>query len=121
MILRPTCGFLSRCGWTNSRHLAIGDTILKRILLSIAGGTLFQVIILMLAMILQSPGPVLIFLFPGWALGFAGRDSDHSWSGAIIGWIVMLGVNNLFYSPATYFLLWRRRVLKEIRDNDLDS
>jgi hypothetical protein len=95
--------------------------ILKRILLSIAGGTLFQVIILMLAMILQSPGPVLIFLFPGWALGFAGRDSDHSWSGAIIGWIVMLGVNNLFYSPATYFLLWRRRVLKEIRDNDLDS
>jgi hypothetical protein len=33
----------------------------------------------------------------------------------------MVGVNNLFYTPAIYFLLWRRGVLKEIRDNDLDS
>jgi hypothetical protein len=33
----------------------------------------------------------------------------------------MVGINNLFYSPAIYFLLWRRRMLKEIRDNDLDS
>jgi hypothetical protein len=95
--------------------------ILKRIVLSIAGGMLFQVAILLLGMILQSPAPVLIFLLPGWVLGFAGRDSDRSWSGAIIGWIVMVGVNNLFYSPAIYFLLWRRKVLKEIRDNDLDS
>jgi hypothetical protein len=94
---------------------------LKRIVLSIAGGMLFQVIILLLGMTLQSPGLVLVFLFPGWAAGFAGRDSDRSWSGAIIGWIVMVGVNNLFYTPAIYFLLWRRGVLKEIRDNDLDS
>ncbi|HKB64336.1 MAG TPA: hypothetical protein VKC61_00680 [Pyrinomonadaceae bacterium] len=95
--------------------------ILKRIVLSIAGGMLFQVVILLLGMILQSPVPILIFLLPGWTFGFAGRDSDRSWSGAIIGLIVMLGVNNLFYSPAVYFLLWRRKVLKEIRDNDLDS
>ena len=95
--------------------------ILKRIVLSIAGGTLFQVVILLLAMILQAPSLVLIFLFPGWVPGFAGRDSDHSWSGAIIGWIVMIGVNNLFYAPAVYFLLWRRKVLKELRENDLDS
>jgi len=95
--------------------------ILKRILLSIAAGILFQVVILLLGIILQSPGPVLVFLFPGWVLGFAGRDSDRSWSGAIIGWIVMVGMNNLFYAPAIYFLLWRRTVLKEIRDNDLDS
>jgi len=95
--------------------------ILKRIVLSIAAGILFQVVILLLAMILQSPGLFLIFLFPGWVPGFAGRDSDNSWSGAIIGWIVMVGVNNLFYSPAVYFLLWRRKVLKEIRENDLDS
>jgi len=33
----------------------------------------------------------------------------------------MVGMNNLFYAPAIYFLLWRRTVLKEIRDNDLDS
>ncbi|MDQ1640484.1 MAG: hypothetical protein QOF62_3823 [Pyrinomonadaceae bacterium] len=32
----------------------------------------------------------------------------------------MLGVNNLFYSSAIYFLLWRREVQKEIRENDLD-
>ena len=95
--------------------------ILKRIVLSIAGGILFQVVILLLAMILQSPSLVLIFLFPGWVPGFAGRDSDRSWSGAIIGWIVMVGVNNLFYSPAVYFLLWRRKMLKEIREDDLDS
>jgi len=95
--------------------------ILKRIVLSIAGGVLFQVVILLLAKILQSSGLILVFMLPGWVLGFAGRDSDHSWSGAIIGWIVMVGVNNLFYSPAIYFLLWRRKVLKEIRDNDLDS
>src|SRR6266853_293701 len=30
MILRPTCELLSRCGWTNSRHLENGDTILNR-------------------------------------------------------------------------------------------
>jgi uncharacterized membrane protein len=94
--------------------------ILKRLLLSIAGGSLFQVLACLLAMILQSPALALVFLLPGWALGFAGRDSDHSWSGEIIGWIVMLGVNNLFYSSAIYFLLWRREVQKEIRENDLD-
>ena len=95
--------------------------ILKNLLLSIAGGGLFQVIVYLVAVILQSPALALILLFPGWALGFAGRDSDHSWSGEIVGWIVMLGVNNLFYSSAIYFLLWRREVQKEIRENDLDS
>jgi hypothetical protein len=94
--------------------------ILKRLLLSIAGGAVFQVLIYLLAVALHLPALALVLL-PGWALGFAGRDSDHSSSGNIIGWIVMLGVNNLFYSSAIYFFLWRREVQKEIRINDLDS
>ena len=95
--------------------------ILRRWLLSVAGGSLFQVLVFLIALILQSSGLLLVFLLPGWVFGLAGRESDHSWSGAIIGWVVMLGANNLFYSSAIYFLLWRREVQREIRENDLDS
>ena len=95
--------------------------IIKRLLLSFTGGVAFQGLIILLGGILNTPMLVLIFLLPGWALGFAGRDSDQSLSGLVLGWIVMLSVNNLFYSAVIYFLLWRREVQKEIRDNDLDS
>jgi hypothetical protein len=64
---------------------------------------------------------MVIFLLPGWAFGFAGRWSDQSWRGFIVGSIVMLSINNLFYSSLIYFLLWHRAVQKEVRDNDLDS
>ena len=93
----------------------------KRLLLSLTGGVAFQGLILIIGWILDAPVLVLIFLLPGWAAGFAGRDSDQSWSGLIFGWLVMLSINNLFYSAVIYFLLWRREVQKDIRDNDLDS
>jgi hypothetical protein len=96
-------------------------SVVKRLLLSIAAGTAFQCLVWLVAMTLESPALVGIFLFPGWALAFAGRDSDHSWTGFIVGSLVMLTVNNLFYSPSVYFLLWYREMRKEVRLNDSES
>ncbi len=96
-------------------------SVLKRLLWSIAAGTAFQCLIFLLAAILASPMLALIFLLPGWALAFAGRDSDNSWTLLIVGPLVMLMVNNLIYSPAIYFLLRYRERRKEIRLNDSDS
>jgi hypothetical protein len=94
---------------------------MKRLLLSVAAGTAFQCLVLLLSYILESPMLALIFLLPGWALAFAGRDSDNSWTLLIVGSLVMLTVNNLIYSPAIYFLLWYREMRKEVRLNDSDS
>jgi hypothetical protein len=96
-------------------------SVLKRLLWSIAAGTAFQCLILLLVMILSSPVLAMIFLLPGWAVGLAGTDSDHSWTGLIVGSLMMLSVNNLFYAPAIYFLLWYREVRQEVRENDTDS
>ena len=86
---------------------------MKRLLLSIVAGTLVQFGIYLLAVIVNFPPLAGLLLLPGWILGFAGKDSDHTWTSNIISWLIMLAVNNLFYGPAIYFLLWRREVQKE--------
>lgn len=92
----------------------------KRLLLSIAGGVVFQCLIYLLAAILNSQ-LLLIFILPGWAFGFGGRWSDNTWTGLIVGLIVTLTINNLIYSTLIYFLLWHREVQEDIRVNDRDS
>jgi membrane protein DedA with SNARE-associated domain len=94
---------------------------MKRLLLSIAAGTAFQGAIFLLANALKSPALAIIFLLPGWVPGFAGRDSDHTWSGLIVGWLVMVAVNNLIYATLVYFLLWNRDMRREIRATNADS
>jgi hypothetical protein len=97
-------------------------SIKRRLILSIAGGAVFQCLIFLLIAILDSE-LLLILILPCWAFAFAfaGRDSDNTWIGFIVGWIVMLAINNLFYSTLIYFLLWHREVQEDIRVNDRDS
>jgi hypothetical protein len=88
-------------------------TVTKRILLSIAGGTLFQLGIYLLFAIFNAAGLSVIFLFPGWLFGFAGIDSPQGWKNYIASWMVMVAVNNLLYSTLIYFVLWNRALTKE--------
>jgi hypothetical protein len=97
---------------------------IKHILLSIAGGTIAQLLIFSLAVLINSPVLVLVLLLPGWVVGFAGRDSDVSISGQAAGWLLMLGINDLIYGPLIFLVSWqmaKRKELEEIRSLDYDT
>jgi hypothetical protein len=87
--------------------------ILKRILLSIAGGSFLQLLVYSLFAVFGAGWLAVIFLFPGWVFGFAGRDESQSWFSYIVSWTVMIAVNDLLYSTLIYFLLWNRALTKE--------
>jgi len=89
--------------------------VLKRILLSVVGGTLLQVLIYALFAIFGVPGLSVIFLW-AWIL-FVGDQSPQSWSRYITEWVIVIAVDNLLYSTLIYFLLWNRAVTKEVSNS----
>jgi hypothetical protein len=80
--------------------------VLKRILHSIIGGTLFQVLIYLLFAVFGVPGLSVIFLW-AWIL-FVGDQSPQGWARYLTEWVVVIAVNNLLYSPLIFFMLWSR-------------
>lgn len=90
-------------------------SVLKRILLSIAGGTLLQVLIYALFAAFGAPGLSAIFLW-AWIL-FLGDQSPQSWSRYFTEWVIVIAVDNLLYSTLIYFLLWNRDVKKEVSNS----
>jgi hypothetical protein len=88
--------------------------VLRRILLSLIGGTVFQLIIYFLFLTIGVPGLAIIFLW-GWIL-FVGEQPPIPWRREIIEWIIVLMIDNLLYATLIYFLLWNREANKETLD-----
>jgi hypothetical protein len=89
-------------------------TVLKRILLSIIGGTLFQLLIYSLFYVCGAAGLSIIFLWA--ALLFESEPIPQTWARYLVECIIIIGLNNLIYATLIYFLLWNRAVEKEPRE-----
>ena len=89
--------------------------VLKRILLAIIGGTLFQVLIYALFSLFGIAGLSIVFLW-SWLL-FGGDEPHQTWARYVTEWVIVIAVNNLIYSSLIYCVLWNRHVTKDLRNS----
>jgi len=85
--------------------------VFKRIVLSLLGGTLFQLSVYFLFTILGLQGLSVVFLWA--AVLFIGDQYPQPWGPYLIKSVLVIAINNLVYSTLIYFLLWNRTADKE--------
>jgi len=88
--------------------------VLRRILLSIIGGTLFQLAIFFCFSIFGFAGLSIIFLW-GWLIYAIHDEPPQPWSIEVVRLLVVVAIDNLIYSPLLYCILWNRDLNKEAR------
>ncbi len=85
--------------------------ILKRILISIIGGTLFQLLVYSIFAIIGLAGLSIIFLWA--AILFVGDEPHQTWARFIYIRTIVIALDNVVYSTLIYCLLWHRSVTRE--------
>ena len=90
------------------------SVVTRRILLSVIGGTLFQLGILLLFAIFGALGLAIIFLW-GWFIFAIGDEPPQPWTVQIFRLLIVMAIDNLIYAPLLYCILWNRDLKKEAR------
>lgn len=90
------------------------SVVLRRILLSVIGGTLFQLAVLFLFAVFGVIGLSMIFLW-AWLIFAIGDEPPQPWTVEILRLLFVIAIDNLIYAPLIYCILWNRDLNKVAR------